>query len=344
MKWFGFAGLLLFGALPSTATYKLNSYGFGSGGTSNSFTSTYSLEGTVGEVSGQPSSTSTNGVKPGFIQTEQAHVPKLSALDNNSGQYYNKLHYLIDNQGNPSDATFLISVSTDNFSTDIKYLQTDGTLSSTLLLADYQTYNAGGGLIIGLLPSQTYYVRVRATQGKFTESAYGPVSNVATAAPSLTFSLSTTAATPYTVGFGLLAAGSVTTATDTISTSLTTNGTSGGDVYINGRNGGLLSNSTGYKINAVTNDLANVSEGFGVQLKAGSITQTSGGPFVVKSPYNVTGTNVGVVSSTTRSLFSSTTPITGGSGSLVLEAKSATTDVAATDYQEILTFTAAGNF
>ncbi len=341
-------GASLFAVLPATSNYQLQSYGFGSGGTANSQTATYSLEGTVGELSGQSSATANNTVKPAFIQTEQAHVPKLASIDNNGGLYYNKLHFVIDNQGNPSDATFLIAVSVDNFVADTRYLQPDGTLSSTLNTSDYQTYSAWGGvsgsLMIGLLPSTTYSVKLRATQGKFTESAYGPLSTQATAAPSITFSLqtSTQVSPPYSVGLGTLNAGSIATTSDTINTSLTTNGASGGDVYIRGQNGGLKSTSTSYQISALSNDLSSVSEGFGAQNS--SIGQTSGGPFMVLSPYNTSGTNVGIIDSIMRSLYTSSGPVTAGNGVLVLKAKSAATDPAASDYQEILTFVAAAHF
>jgi hypothetical protein len=341
-------GIVFFGALPSTTNYKLNSYGFGSGGTAGSSTATYSLEGTTGELSGAPSSTATATSKPGYIETQQANVPKLASLDNNGGQYYNKLHFVIDNQGNPTDAKFLISVSTDSFASDIRYVQTDGTLTSTLSTAHYQTYSAwggaGGSLIIGLLPSTTYQVRLRATQGQFSESAYGPITAQATAAPTLTFSLvtSTQAVPPFSVNFGTLTAGNIATTAETINTTFSTNGTTGGNVYLAGLNGGLKSTSTGAQINAVSNDLTSLSNGFGAQNS--SVGQSSGGPYTVVSPYNVSGNNVGIVGGTTRSLYTSSSPVTGGSGVLILKAKSQSIDVSASDYQEVLTFVAAANF
>jgi len=349
MKGFGFlATTILFAALPATSNYQLNSYGFGSGGTVSSQTATYSLEGTTGELTGASGSTANATTKPGFVETQQANVPKLSALDNNGGEYYNKLHFVINEQGNPTDATYLIAVSNDNFVADTKYLQPDGTLHATVSLSDYQTYSAWGGssgsLIIGLSPSTTYTVKLKATQGKFTESAYGPTSSQATAAPSLTFDLvtSTQSSAPFSVDLGTLTAGNINTTGSTINTSLTTNGASGGDVYIVGKNGALSSSSTGSQISAVTNDLASLSKGFGAQNS--SVSQTSGGPYSVASPYNVSGTNVGIVGANNRSLYTSTSPVTGGLGVLLLKAKSATNDVAASDYQEVLTFIAAGNF
>lgn len=339
---------LIFAALPSTTNYELNSYSFGSGGTADSSTATYSLEGTVGELSGPASDTANASVKPGYIESKQAHVPKLVSLDNNGGEYYNRLHFVIDQQGNPSDAKYLIAVSTDNFVSDTKYLRADGTLSSTMSTTYYQTYSSwggsGGSLIIGLEPNMLYSVKLKATQGDFTESAFGPALSEATASPSLTFGLetSTQSSAPFSVNLGTLNADDINTTDSAINTTLTTNGASGANVYILGKNGALKSGSTGSQINAVSDDLSNLPRGFGAQ--NGSVGQTSGGPYVVQSPYDVTGTYVGIVSAINRSLYSSSAPVSGGSGTLVLKAKSAKDDIAASDYQEILTFIAAGNF
>ena len=109
-----------------------------------------------------------------------------------------------------------------------------------------------------------------------------------------------------------------------------------------GKNGALKSDSTGSQIDAVSANLASLSRGFGAQNS--SVGQTSGGPYSVVGPYNVSGTNVGIIGAINRSLYSSNGPVTGGSGVLILKAKSATDDVAASDYQEVLTFVAAGNF
>ncbi|MDB5170328.1 MAG: hypothetical protein JWO35_22, partial [Candidatus Saccharibacteria bacterium] len=94
MEKFAVLGVLVFAALPATSNYRLNSYGFGSGGTAKSSTATYSLEGISGELSGQSASTATASTKPGFVESQQANVPKLVSIDNNGGQYYNKLHFV----------------------------------------------------------------------------------------------------------------------------------------------------------------------------------------------------------------------------------------------------------
>ncbi len=343
-----FLPFIFFASFPTTTNYSLQSYSFGSGSVVNSSTTTYAIEGNTGSNSGQSTSTINTTIKPGFIQTQQANVPVISTLDNGGGLYYNKLHFVVDNQANPTDALYLISVSTDNFVSNIAYLQTDGTLSSTLLLSDYQSYGvlggASGSLIVGLNPSTTYYVRALATAGKFTESNFGPISSVATVAPILNFSLdtSTQPAAPFSVNLGSLNAGQIVTSSQTINTSISTNGASGGNVYISSQYGGLHSPSTNYTINSTSNDLATVPEDYGAQVA--NITVGSGGPLNSVNPYNTTGTQVGAVSQSMHSLYSSLNPINNGNGQLVLKAKTASTDTAATDYQDVLTFVASGNY
>ena len=292
-------GVLLFAALPQTSTYKLQSYGFGSGGTANNTgTTTYSLNGISGELSGQPTKTGTSSSNSGsgYIVDQQASVPQLASADNGSGDFYNKIHFVIDNtQGNstntyPTDTKFLISVSlssavvgasTSEFVTPL-YLKTDGTLSPTYTTADYQTYaafgSAGGSTIIGLTQNTPYYIHLKATsgqtgpQGAYAESGYGPVTTQATAPATISFGLTTSAVT-----LGVLNAGTINAGNQTISSNFDTNGASGGDVYIKSLNGGLKSSSTGYKIAAVSTNLGAAAEGFGAQNT--SVSQTSGNVF-----------------------------------------------------------------
>ncbi len=356
MKRAWISGFLLLAALPATSNYQLQSYGFGSGGTANSQTSTYSLEGISGELSGQPSATGTQSSNSGsgFVTDMQASVPKLLSSDNGSGVYYNKLHFVIDNtQGSagnlaPSDTKYLISVSLSNAIVGAStsefvaplYLHPDGTLSSTYSLADYQTYSgfgsSAGSIIIGLNQNTHYYIHLKATQGALSESGYGPITDQPTAPATLSFSIAVNSVT-----LGSLSAGTVTSASQTISSTFATNGASGGDVYIRGQNGGLLSGSTGYRINTVSNNLNSVGEGFGAQ---GSITGGSSPGYAVSGLYGTTGATVGSVSTSANSLYSSTGPIATGNALLGLLAKAASTDIAANDYQEVLTFTAAANF
>jgi hypothetical protein len=336
------AGFMLFAALPGTAAYQLNGYGFGSGGTANSTTATYGLEGSTGEISGQTSTTAAYNVKPGFSETIQAHLPQIGTFDNGSGTYYNKLHFVIDQQNNPSDALYTLQISTSStFASGNSFVKFDLSTSGTLTLADYQTYSAWGGAgganIVGLIPNTPYYLRVKATQGTYTESAYGPINGpISTVNPSLSFSISTNS-----LSLGALLVNTVVNSASTINMTFATNALSGGDIYINGFNTGLRSTLVANTIPSATGDLSALSHGFGSQITA---TGTTTGTLTSQSPYNGTANNIGLTDTTIRKLWSATAPITGGSGSIRIKAKSNFSDAAATDYSETLTMLASGSF
>lgn len=352
MNWLVPLSLIFFGAAPATTNYQLNSYGFGSGGTANSSTATYSLEGTAGEITGQTGTTANYNVKPGYVETQQANVPKLSSFNNNGNTYYNKLRFIIDQQSNPSDAKYALQISTtSNFSSDINYVKSDLTIGPTLTTADYQTYTAwGGGTgsdIIGLTPSTTYYLRVKATQGQFTESAYGPSSTASTVGPQLSFDIDVSASDtetgpPYATNFGNLLAGSVIDSPQRIWFDFATNANSGGNIYIYGQYIGLRSSAKNYTIASASGDLGSLSEGFGAQ--SASAAQTSGGPLSALSPYNGASQNVGLLDTTVRQIYSTSNPVVGGRTSILLKAKSQILTPAATDYTDVITAVASGNF
>lgn len=338
----------MFAALPGTSNYTLNSFTFGSGGAANSSTSNYALEGSAGNLAGGSSATVTYGVKPSYIPTQQGNVPTIASLDNNGGTYSDKLHFVIGTASNPSDAKFALQISTDNFSSDIRYVKNDLTVGASLTTADYQTYTtwggASGGNIIGLSVATTYYLRAKVTQGKFTETGFGPTSSAATAGSSLSFSVATSSqpSPPFSINFGLLPAGTVTTGPQTIDLTLSTSAANGANIYLAGKNNGLRSASTSATISAVSNDLSSLGSGYGAQ--SSSVSQSSGGPLSAVSPYNGASNNVGIVDTTMRSVYTSSAAITGGTASLRLKAKSATTSVAAVDYSDTITLVAAGSF
>ena len=335
-------GFMLLAVLPSTSNYGLGGYGFGSGGVATSTTATYSLEGGSGELTGPGSSTSNYKTKPGFSETIQANVPSIATFDNGGGSYYNKLHFVINTQNNPSDALYSLQISTSStFASGNNYVKSDLTIGGTLVLADYQTYTAWGGAsganIIGLQPNTAYYLRVKATNGKYTESPYGPISGpITTANPFLTFSISTNS-----LAMGLLLAGTVVNSPSDIGLTFATNANSGGDVYISGLNGGLKSTAVTSTITSATGDLSALSRGFGARVSA---TGASSGTISSVSPYNGASNNVGIVNTTIRKILSATAPVTGGTSSITIKAKSASNDPAANDYTETLTLLASGSF
>jgi len=340
------AGLLL-AALPTSTNYNLNSYGFGSGGTANSTSTNYRANGLTGEVSGSSSSTNYKAAT-GENHVKEANVPTVTIANNAS--WYNKLLVTIGPENNPNDAKFAVAISADNFATT-QYIKSDFTIGSTLALTDYQTYAAwgsGSGVFVrGLAAGTVYTVKAKAFHGAFTESAYGPTTNAATVNPQLSFDIDVSAtdqstSPPYAIDFGNLLPSTVVDSPQRVWVSLDTNGESGGKVYLSGQNGGLRSATTAYTISALSGDLGAAAEGFGVQ--EASAAQTSGGPFAPASPYNVTGTNVGIADAAIRDIFTAATPVTGGRGSFILKAKSKPLTPSSSDYAELLTAIASASF
>jgi hypothetical protein len=338
----------LLAGLPASSNFQLNSYGFGSGGTANSSSSNYRVNGLTGEVAGSAASSSYK-VGAGENYVKQANVPTITI--SNDDNWYNKLKIVIGTQNNPSDALFAVSISTDNFVSDTRYVKSDLTIGSSLSFTDYQTYAAWGSgtgtMIRGLTRSTVYTVKAKAYRGKFTESGYGPTSSAATVDPQLAFDIDVAAtdistSPPYQIDFGSLPVSTVTDSPKRVWVSLDTNGESGGTVYLSGQNAGLTSAAATYTVSSSTADLSALAEGFGVQ--GASSTQTSGGPLALVAPYNGAAANVGVADAVIREIFSSTAPVTGGRGSFILKAKTKPLTPSSDDYTETLTAIASASF
>jgi len=341
------AVVLMVAALPTSTNFKLDSFGFGSGGTAGSSSTNYKINGVTGETAGSGSSTNYKA-GAGEAYLKQADVPLVTI--SNGGSWYNKLLVVVDPQNNPSDALFAIAISTDNFVTT-QYVKSDFTVGSTLAFTDYQNYAAWGSglgvLIRGLSRSTVYSVKAKAYRGKFSESGYGPVTSASTVDPQLSFDIDVAAtdistSPPYLLDFGTIPVSTVTDSPKRVWISIDTNGESGGKVYVNGANAGLKSSQALYTIASSTVDLSTISEGFGAQ--GVTATQSSGGPLALVAPYNGAGANVGVEDTTIREMFSAPGPITSGRGSFILKAKTQPLTPASGDYAEVLTAIASASF
>lgn len=343
------AGLFFLFVFPASTNYQLKDFGFGNGGVSNATSGSYTIDGVSGEQSAGKLDGATYDLGPGLLFTNQANVPSVPTFTNPSN-YYNKLKIVLDTGSNPSDTKFSIAISTDNFVSDIRYVQSDNTVGVVRGIEDYQNYTAWGGsggtLIIGLIASTTYQVKVNAWQGKFTETGYGPSASASTVSPQMTFDIDVAPTdvdnSVTTTNFGNLFAGTVTDSPDKIWVDFDTNGESGGRVYVVASNAGLASAHASYTINAVTGNLTALNEGFGAQ--GTSATQVSGGPFSITTPYTLSSNNVAITDTTIREIFAATAPITAGRGSFLLKAKSSAVTPAANDYTETLTVIASASF
>ena len=341
-----FVGSLAYGS----TTYGLRGYGFGTAGVSGSASTTYKAEGSMGELGSSRSSSSSYKTKDSYIGTVQAHVPAAPTATN-PASYYNKLHVVVSTSNNPSDTTFVIAASSDNFVSDTRYVQSDFTLGAAVGSEDRLTYtgwgNTSGIDVTGLNPSTTYYFKVSAMQGDFTETEFGPVDSADTIAPSLSFDIDVAAtdtetASPYNVALGTLTVDTVITATDKVWTDFETNAASGGGVYVSDSNSGLNSAGANHTITSASVDLGGAAEGYGLQIA--SVSQSSGGPLAKVSPYDQAGDTVGLLSTTVRQILSTTSPITAGRASIYVKAVSQSTTPSASDYEDTLTFTATASF
>lgn len=338
------AGIFLIFVMPASTTYQLKDYGFGGGGTSNATSTNYAAETLSGEQGAGMLDGTTYDLGSGLQFTNQANIPAAPAFTNPSS-YYNKLKIVITTSNNPTDTKFAIAISDDDFVTT-RYVQSDDTVGSTLGIEDYQTYTNWGGasgtLILGLTPSTTYKVKVKAWQGKFTETGYGPTASAATVSPQMTFDIDVSAIdeenSVTSIAFGDLIAGTVTDSPQKIWIDFQTNGESGGRVYVYGSNAGLESSVASYTIGTVTGNLTVLSEGFGAQ---GS---TASGGLSIALAYDLTSDNVAVTDTTIREIFTASAPTTSGRGSFLLKAKSSSVTPAAGDYTETLTIIASTSF
>lgn len=347
MKWGILSAVsLLFATLPSSTNYGLHNYGFGSGGTSDSTSTNYQLNATTGETSNTQSTSTTYKARPGNQNTQQSNVPPAPTFTNPSS-YYDKLKFVLNTGGNASTTKFGVVISSDNFVTTL-FVHADGTASSTFTIADLQTYAAWGGasgqLITGLSINTTYKIKVNAMQGTFTQTEYGPTASATTGTPSISFSIFTDSqpTAPFTTSFPNLLPATVVNSNDKIWFNLTTNADVGANIYISSLNAGLKSNANGFTITSATADLSSASSGYGAQDQ--SVTQTSGGPFSMVAPFNGATQNVGVLSTVLKPIFTTSLPVTGGSGSLLLKAKAASTTPESSDYGDKITLTSAANF
>ena len=236
----------VYAALPSSTNYKIQDYSFGSGGTANSTSANYGLNGIAGEVEfGSPGSANYK-VGSGLTYLMKANVPGAPTLSTPANNY-DRILFVINTNNNASDTTYALQISTtSNFSSNVNYIKQDGTVGATLATSDYKTYanwgGASGTFVTGLTSNTTYYIRAQARQGNFTESGWGPAASATTSFASLTFSINN----PTIIFSNLNAGNSYTDAgkSDTLTT--TTNAYNGYTVY--GRVSQALTTSDGNTI------------------------------------------------------------------------------------------------
>lgn len=329
----------LLAVITSSTGFKLNSYSLDGGSTNSSASTTYKLNSSSGATQGSTTASTNYQTKSGVIQSQQANVPNAPTLSNNGGAYFDKLNFIIDTSGNPTDATYSVAVSTTSNFTVTDYVQSDGTLNTTPVYQTYTAWGSGAGtLALGLSSSTAYWFKVDAIHGRFSASGYGPSATVSTGGggggPTLSYSL-----TPNTINLGSLTSGSVITSS-TISFTYSTNASNGGTIYMAGSTTGLTSTAGSYTIGVSppSGNLTSLGEGFGLQ------GLTASAPLTIQSPYNGSSNTVGAVYTSFQPVFAATSAVTTGTATAVLLAKASVTTPSASDYTNTLTFVAAASF
>ncbi|MBP9817862.1 hypothetical protein KBC75_03890 [Candidatus Shapirobacteria bacterium] len=343
--------LWVFLVLPVSTNYQLQSFSLGNGGGNSTSSTNYSMVGQIGEMVNKLSGSNFD-LGAGLSFARQSNVPMVASFTN-PANYYNKLKLVVDQQDNPTDTRYAIAISKDNFATT-NYVKSDFTVGSTLASADYLLYSQLGGAsgfeIVGLDVGTSYSVKIKAMQGSFTETDWGPESASSTVSPTLAYDIDVATTDiqtdpPYVISLGDLNPGSVVMGSSRVWVSLDTNANSGGSVMVYGQNGGLQSTTAGYLISGVSGNLSVLATGFGVQ--GAGVGQTSGGPLTIDVGYTgYTGSDgyVGMADTNIRQIFVSSAPITSGRASFVVKAKTDTNVPSAGDYSESLTVIAVANF
>ncbi len=242
---------------PTSTTYELKEYGFGSGGTEGTNSTNYSLFGIGGEIDADKLNSTSYTSENGLTYTLQVNTPAAPTFTN-PGTNYDRLKYVIDNGGNPTDAQFLLAISKDNF-VSTQFVQTDNTVGTGQVWQTYAQWGgASGAYVTGLLENTSYSLKVKARQGNYTESPYSAVASVSTSVPSLTFGIDSAAVTFTNLGPG-------NSYTDTTKSTVLTTSTNAYNGYIiYGRDTAVLTSGANTIVNfASPNSAPTVWSGIG---------------------------------------------------------------------------------
>ncbi|HRY22205.1 MAG TPA: hypothetical protein P5311_00330 [Candidatus Dojkabacteria bacterium] len=108
---------------------------------------------------------------------------------------YDRARFEIEPYTNPDDALYTIQISTDNFSSDIKCINASTFYPQELSSCDINDFRSETFWededfnILGLQADTTYYIRVSALHGDFTQSEYSQISSTTTSTPYLFFDI-----------------------------------------------------------------------------------------------------------------------------------------------------------
>lgn len=277
-----------------------------------------------------------------------------------AGGCYNRARFEIDGSDNPSDTLYSAQITTDPSWNTFDFIDASTFLIEPLGnhdINDYQTETywestVSSFNIFNLDPNTTYYIRLTALHGDFTETEPGPSITATTAYPQISVDIdiadsggtATETAFPYSVSLGTLTVGLVSTAQDLIWLDLDTNLNGGAETFVRSVNDGLFSSTASFTLNSNNADLSSVS-GFGLQNN--SVTETYLGSLAAFGDFTSGGENVGGVPQILYSkqiLNTSQAPIYAGRASFFIKARPSESAPSAADYTDTFIFTVAGDY
>lgn len=287
----------------------------------------YSILSVIGETLTGVAEGISHKVRGGSNPVIEANTPRAPTLSNPAG-YYNKLRFIVDPSGNPTDCEFSLAITDDDWAT-IKYIQADNTVGEPII---WKTYSSWGGaigeLVTGLLPDTAHKVKSKARCGKYTESPWGPESSAATIS---TYIIADIAGT--TVSFDELSFENISTALPPTLLTVSTNAESGYVIRVrgkgNGAEAGLYSQSANTVIASLTTTLTPGVEGYGIQASSAAAS--------IANPYDGSGTDVGGLSRNLQDLGRNSGPVLSEIITVIAKATVAK-ETAVADYTDTLTF------
>ncbi|MDP2656703.1 MAG: hypothetical protein Q8P11_04025 [bacterium] len=233
------------------------------------------------------------------------------------------------------------------------------------------TQTADGARIADIDPNTTivggttYYWRIRLWDTDMNIGAWSPsggsANSFSVVSPTISFDIDVGTShiensTPYSVSLGTLVPGTVSSSNNStiksIYLSLSSNAIGGATITVQGTNGGLKSTTRDYTISTSyagsATDLATLDEGFGICVNP-TTTTASVGTITRVAPYNgscsASSHNIGGLDATTpQTLITTSGVLTDGEIEVMLKGKSKATTPAGSDYSEVITFIATGEF
>ena len=274
-----------------------------------------------------------------------------------TGGCHNRARFEIDIQGNPSDTLYAVMISEDNFASDIRYVDastfwpetaTSHNLSDFMTKTDWETETFN---IQGLAAGTTYYIKIFALKGDFTQSDAGPSTNATTALGNVFFDIdiagsagyTAESSPPYSVAFTgayeLIGGSAAITAGDRIWMDTETNSEGGFAIVMSGQYGGLYSPTTTQTITSATANLDSVLSGFGLRSEYIDYDDSSPlfGDITATADYSGSINSVGIISTTPSKVYDGDGPIVAGRLALKVIAKPGTSYTPSNDYQETIT-------